>query len=126
MAGKEEGARSFAHFVQHVGEGEPHAEISEQLHELVKSLQSESVGGDRVVKGSLTLTFNLTMKPSGFVEVKHDVKVKKPTRVRTEAVMYVTAGGNLALENQKQQGLPFREVGGKGDAPREAAGKTEV
>lgn len=124
-----EGPRSFATFVTTLAEGEAEQELSYQLHELMKRCQEEAhMRGDKV-KGTLTLSVRFIVEPKGFVGIGYDVATKAPKRKTSPGVFYLTRGGNLSLENQRQQKLPLREVGGKSemrDVPIAAATVREV
>lgn len=107
---EEEGPRSFGVFVGQACDGEAHAEASRQLHELVTKLGREAVSRRAVAKGSLAVTFNLECEPTGIVSVAYTIKRKDPEPLRSRGVMFVTKGGNLSVQNPRQQELPLREV----------------
>lgn len=106
-----EGPRAFARFVEALGQGDAHREMSEELHILGNRLQDEALGRDRKVKGELVVTFKFTAHPNGMVATDYVIKRKDPTKSTTPGVMWLTKGGNLSPENVRQPELPgIREV----------------
>lgn len=106
-----EGPRSFGVFLNGLAEGEAMAACSHGLHELVEKLQEESVDQNKELRGELRLTIQLIADPKGYVAVGYDLATKAPKPQRSGSIMWITKGGNLTLENPRQQKLPLREVG---------------
>lgn len=108
---KEEGPRSFATFLAMLAEGRASAQMSEELHALVKSLRDESIAQDTNVKGELTLKLKFVASPRGVVGVGFDVKTKTPPKRTATGHMFITEGGNLSPQDERQPQLPgLREV----------------
>jgi hypothetical protein len=114
MATKEaiEGPRSFARFIENVGEGDFHQDASDALFELGKSIQDLALRTESKVKGKLTLTVDLSCDPRGVIGVNVDVVTKKPKAKRAPAQAWITKHGNVVFEHPRQTKLPLREVGG--------------
>lgn len=107
--GGEEGPRNFGVFLADCNGGELIAELSETQHDLMQVL-AEAAERRGKARGSLAITFNFVVNDAGIVTVRAEVKTKEPKVERGEAVFFMTKGGNLSTENQRQTRLPFREV----------------
>lgn len=107
---KEEGPRSFALFTQKLDDGEAEVRLSEELHELIKTLRDTASDRRDTAVGGMTVTFKFEVEPNGSVEIAYQTSVKLPSKRSGKAVMFLTPGANLTPENPKQQKLPFREV----------------
>lgn len=107
---KEEGARSFAHFIANVADGEFHEELSDELHDLVQECERDASRRESTSTGELTLKLKIKVDHRGVASIVHDLTVKHPKTKRSPATMWVTPGGNLTPENPKQQSLPLRDV----------------
>lgn len=107
---EDEGTRGFAHFISVLGQGEAHADISQELHKLTSELHGLAKGAGAVTKGKLTLVLSLEVKPSGEMQVGHGVKItsSKPKKATSHA--WVTKGGNVTFEHPRQQSLPLRDA----------------
>jgi hypothetical protein len=101
-----EGPRSFARFIEALGQGDAHRQISDELFALGNSLQDESLARDVKVKGELTIKLKFVAHPNGMVATDYEVKRKDPTKSTTPGVMWLTKGGNLSSENVRQPELP--------------------
>lgn len=112
---EEEGARSFARFIESVGDGDLHHELSDDLHDLIQACEADAARRESSSEGTITIKLKLKVDHRGVAAIAHDVVTKMPKSKRTPAVMYVTPGGNLTRENPKQQSLPLRDV----NKPRE-------
>jgi len=123
-----EGPRGFSHLLQQVQDGELHAELSENLQQLMKDLRLYSDRFQRDAKGNITLSLNVTVHGNGSVSIMGDVKMKTPKTPRAPSTFFLTPGNNLTLENPRQQRLPLREVPiPKREAPRDVGDdKAEV
>lgn len=106
----DEGARSFGHFLQQIDDGSFHGDLSEELRKACKALEDHVERYQRDAKGTLILTISLQALRNGTVQVDGDFKTKLPKEHRRGAVFWVTKGGNLSVENPRQQKLPLREV----------------
>ena len=115
----EEGARSFARFVEMVSDGACQLEASAELHKLCCALREDASARSNASKGELTVRFALTVEPSGVVGVAYEIKRKEPTPSRPKGVLWLTKGGNLSAQNPRQQTLPLREVSGTAEPARE-------
>lgn len=124
----DEGARSFARFLEQIADGDAQRALSRELRELCLKLRDEAQGRSAPAKGELTLTLKLKAEPNDVVQVVYDIKTKQPKPIHPSGVMWMTKGGNLSPSNPRQQKLPLKEVGGieresardVGDEPRVA------
>lgn len=105
----DEGPRGFAVILQQIDEGSLHGELGDELQKLVRELGEQSTRFQRPAKGKLTLTLSITAVGST-VEVNGDVKIAMPKKPRERSVFYRTPGGNLTLDNPRQQKLALKEV----------------
>lgn len=123
---KEEGPRSFAHFMAVLAGGKASVQVSEDLHVLLKALQDESLTRDANVKGSLTLILKFEAAPNGVVGIGFDVKTKLPPKRTATGHMFFTEDGNLSVQDERQPELPgLREVKREDAELREAHGLAE-
>lgn len=106
----EEGARAFARTLELVADGACHVELSEEQNSLLKKLHSHALATTGIAQGEITLKIKYKVEATGVVGLKYDVKVKEPAKLRPNAVMWITPGGNLTQQNPKQPELFPREV----------------
>lgn len=117
---KQEGPRSFARFLEQLGDGDVHQELSDELYELGRQLLTQARARLQEVKGTLTLKLKFKADPKGVVDIDHVVEVKVPKPKRAAATMFLTKGGNLSVENPRQPLLPgIREVALPAETVRE-------
>lgn len=107
---KQAGPRSFAVFVQQLGDGDLNAELSDQLHQLGAALQEESRARSDAVVGGLTFKLKAKCDPRGVVHFTWDVKMERPKPKRCGASVWVNREGNFVHDNPKQASLFPREV----------------
>jgi len=107
---KDEGPRSFTRFLEQVAEGEANGELSRALQKLTVACATHAKLQNDTVGGSLELKLNLSVEPGGIVGVSYSVKTKEPDPKRAGSIFWTTKGGNLSVENPRQQKLPLREV----------------
>lgn len=107
---RHEGPRSFARFLEGLGDGDAVNELSEQLFELTGKLQDEALARGDKVAGMLTFKLAISADPRGNVGMVYDVEIKKPKPKRVPAIGWLTKGGNVTFEHPKQIKLPLREV----------------
>lgn len=119
---KEEGPRAFAVFLQEISEGDFHSELSAELQDTMKQLDTLAQAYGKA-KGVLTLKFTLSVNNKGVVIVAPEVAVKLPKRMPEASPFYLTQGGNLSKKSQRQQELPLRDVGGGRDMGRDVPGE---
>jgi hypothetical protein len=112
---KQEGPRSFARFLEGVGEGDCVREASELLFELNNKLQDEALARSDKVVGEFVLKIKMSCDHKGNVVMVHDIDIKKPKPKRLGSIGWMTKGGNVTFVHPKQTTLPLREV----DAPRQ-------
>ena len=108
----DEGNRGFAVFLGQIDEGAFHAELSGATRELVTSLNEFANRFHRNGKGELTITLAFDVDEKGVTSVVGGFKAKLPKIPKAKSQFFLTAGGNLTLENPRQQKLPLREVAG--------------
>ena len=118
---KQEGPRSFTRFIEQVADGSAHEELSKALHRLVGVMNLEARSQSKEVGGELALKIIFRADDTGTFAAAYEVKLKEPAPRRPGSIFFVTRGGNLSLENQRQTRLPLREVGGVDAPAREVA-----
>jgi hypothetical protein len=115
----EEGPRNFGVTLSQIGYGDLQAELGEELQALNKKLALVASQQGKA-KGKLTLVLSILHEAKGLVTIDAEIKIAEPRRARARSIFFTTPGGNLSLEDPRQQKLPLRDVGGKGaerDAP---------
>lgn len=124
----EEGVRSAAVLLAQVDDGALNAEFSERLHETVQKLYEHAVETAKDAKGRVSLTLDLAVSEKGFVGLRGTVETKIPKRKASLSHFWISPGGNLTVENPRQQKLPLREVAGNAathiDLPADQATRT--
>jgi len=107
-----EGPRSFAVFLQQLGEGTAHTELTTEMRDLLVLLHEEarSQGDAGSAKGKLTLTIDFKVEAKGPVAIGWNVATREPKPVRAEDHFWLTPGRNLSRDNPKQQKLFPRDV----------------
>lgn len=118
---KDEAPRGFAVLLGQIDDGALHAEISEVVQEVAKTLTAgvDNFGVDQ--KGSVTLTLKLKARKDGTILIEGDVKKKVPELRRGTGLFWLSPGGNLSPENPRQQKLPLRAVEAPAQPVRDAA-----
>lgn len=112
----EEGPRSYSRFLEMLDDGEAHTTVSEDLHELTKTIRDEALARHGSAAGSITVVINLKCDEVGTVEATYESKTKLPKRKSSKTIVWLTKSGNITPENPRQQKLPLREVpGGRSD-----------
>ncbi len=106
----DEGSRAFGATLTQIDDGCLHAECTDELHALLKDLDSHAGKYQRDAKGKLTIVLDFKVSPQGTVTVVGDVKKKSPPAPRATSVFWLTKGRNLSGENPRQQKLPLRDV----------------
>lgn len=101
--------KPFSHFLALLEEGSLHAELGERLTEMAMKL-SDHTQNNSTAKGSLSVTFNLTLERGGVLSVKTDVKTKLPVSSRNPTVLWLDEHNNPVAENPRQQKLPLRSL----------------
>lgn len=117
---KLEGPRAFARFIENVGYGQAHTDLSVEMQELGRELYAMAMHMHSPQKGKLTLELAFTVDPDCGVAVRYQIKTKRPDRQRPGSVFWVTKHGNLTVEDPRQQKLPLREVSAPPADVREA------
>lgn len=96
--------KQFSQFLAEQRRGLLHAELSEQLAELVTACMTTRKAG--------SLTLSVKVKPTGdaHVEVTDDVVIKVPRDVRPPSIFFTDEHGTLHRNDPRQGKLPLREV----------------
>lgn len=102
--------RSFAVFLQQLGDGDLNTELSELLHRLGVRLQDESLTRNGEVSGTLTLKIKVKCDPRGLAHFTWETKMEPPKPKRCGASVWVNKQGNFVHENPRQPTLFPREV----------------
>lgn len=120
----EEGARSFAVFLQQFDGGTLHAEMSEELRDLNKYRYDQAVHAGGHAKGKISLSFEIAFDSSGVASIKPEITIKKPKVVRSRQIYWTTPGSNLTPENPRQQKLPLIAVSNPNQPARDVSSDT--
>ncbi len=121
-----EGTRAFSVFLNGLGDGDCHAELSEELRKLMAKMRTQAVSTKTKCKGKLSLTLVIEMEPKGFATATHSVSVVEPKQKRGGGIFWVTKAGNATFENPRQTKLPFTEIKGGGGKAKEAPARGNV
>ncbi len=108
----DDGARSFARFLQMIDDGVAEAEASDELASLMKTLEAHAEDNG-TAKGQITLVIDFKLDRKGRTDVTHDIKTKKPKKARAGSVFWVTKTGNLSNKHPRQLDLGLKEVKGR-------------
>lgn len=120
---KEEGARSFSRFIDQLGDGAAHSELSQEVHQLIQKLSHEAKARNTTVRGALTLSLKFASDSLGHVAIVYDVTTKEPKPQRVGDMFFVTKGGNLSKRDERQAELPLvRDVSVKRAAAVDVGG----
>jgi hypothetical protein len=116
---EERTVRPFAAVIQEHRDGALHAELSEELQNLVAEVLTHGKAG------SLTLVVDVKPADKGLgsaLIVAAEIKTKPPKGERPAAIFFPDAEGNLFRRDPRQPELPLREApaGPDHDALREA------
>ena len=108
---KGESPRSFATLSQEMVDEETgrslNDSMSRELQTLLRALRNQSVARDGVVSGSLTLTLGIKVDRKGRVTLSPDIATKVPRPKPRDLDLWMTKGGNLSVEQPRQEKLPF-------------------
>lgn len=102
--------RSFAVFVQQIGDGDLNAEASEEFHKLALAVQAEALARQDAASGSLTIKIKVKGDPRNVAHFTWDVKADPPKKKRCGASAWVNKQGHVVFENPRQPSLFPREV----------------
>jgi hypothetical protein len=111
--------RTFAQLLQHVQDGDLHVDLTNELRDLVASLENVRAEQGGKPKGSIVLKLDFTLD-SGVFEVVADYAIKAPKIARSKSHFWATPDNLLTKRNPKQAELPLRTVGGDDAAVRTA------
>lgn len=127
MSEKEE-PRSFAVLLHELGEGSLLALLSSELQEVVNKCQDYALSEGAPGNGEIVLKLTLKAEKNGTCAVRSEVKSKAPRPKLPPAALWISKGGNLLIENPRQQRLALKDVNKRGEArdlprdlPREKA-----
>lgn len=101
--------RTFAQFLAEAEDGELHADLSNQLRDIVAELTDAAANNGGKAAGLLTLKLGFACD-GGVIEVKADYTVKLPKQRRAKSVFWATPENNLTRRNPRQAELPLRDV----------------
>lgn len=98
---KPEIARSFSWFLQQIGDGALHRELTSELRELCAAMNQYVQDFRGAPKGKIVLTIDVKYDKGAF-EVLGQFKVTKPKAPPAGAIMWSTPDNNFTQENPKQ------------------------
>lgn len=107
----------FSHLIQTLEGGALHADLSDDLHNVLTEMATYSAGpGNGRSKGEIVITLNFEQELET-VRVRAKVKTKTQEIARRMSALFMTPGNKLSLEHPMQNSLPFGTVV-QGGAPR--------
>ena len=115
MPEKEE-PRSFAVLLHELGEGSLLSLLSAELQEVVSKCQDYALNEGAVGKGKVVLELDFAAEKNGTCAVRSTIKSKAPRPKLPPAAMWISKGGNLLIENPRQQRLALKDVNKRGEA----------
>lgn len=105
---EERTVRPFADFLQQQSGGTLHAELSDQLHNLIQAVQETGKGGSILLKVEVKPIAGTNGKT---LTVTDSVAVKAPKVERPKSIFFVTDDGNLTRNDPRQPVITgLREV----------------
>jgi hypothetical protein len=107
---KDDGPRSFAVFIQSLGQGDVNAELSRELHNLGKACKKEADNRGEEVVGTLTLKLKIKADPRDTAYITWDIAAVPPKPKRIGAALWINRHGNFVQSDPKQPELFPREV----------------
>jgi len=105
----DEGARSFARFIQLIDDGVAEAEASDELHKVVQTLEAHAEENGSA-KGQITLVINLNLGKKQRMDVTYELKSKTPKKARAVSPFWVSVKGFLTNKHPRQLDLGLKEV----------------
>jgi len=102
------GTWDFGVLLASIADGELRDEVSDELRELIEKLHERATASARTVKGTLTISLDVSMASNGMATFAPNVTGKLPRKVRKDTPFWLGKHG-LTQDNPKQQKL-FREV----------------
>jgi len=108
--GIDKGTFEFGVLLGALADGEFREEVNSELRMLTERLHERSVAGARTVKGTLTITIDVSVASNGMVSIAPNVTDKLPRSVRKDTAFWLGERG-LTQDNPKQQKLALREAG---------------
>lgn len=105
-----EAPRSFSWFLQQIGDGSLHQELTEELREMNAAMNQHVQDYRGVPKGKLTITLDFKLDKGAF-EITGTFNSAKPKVPAAGAIMWSTADNNFTADHPKQlQMFPKRPV----------------
>lgn len=106
----EEGARSFTRALEQVDDGHGVIDMSIELQKLMQNLLEHAQRTQSDAKGVYSLKLGFSVAPNGITNIGYEISVKTPKRKTGKTTMWLTAGGNLSVNNPRQMEMKLREV----------------
>lgn len=101
---------SISRFIEHVGDGEAHTQLSKELVELAGVLQKHVKDTNQKAKGKITITLSFDADPKGVVTASCKSKIEQPRPGAASSVLWINSKGGFTPDNPKQQRLPLAGV----------------
>lgn len=98
-------ARSFAHFITCLEDGQLHAHLSAELQRLAGTLQQHASMHGGKPGGSMTIKLAFVTDDSGVFEIRADVKTTEPKMARPRSIMWTDHSDNLVPHNPRQMDM---------------------
>lgn len=100
------GKRPFAAWLQEHDRGALHAELTDELLELVAAVREH----DKAGTVTLTVKVGPVDSDDSALMVEADVKSKRPTAPRPNLLFFADAKGNISRRDPRQPELPLRDA----------------
>jgi len=113
--GEVQEARAFSVFLHKLGDGEAHAQLSEELHNLSKHAFNLARDTQKKTKATMNLKVSFEYDPNGICGITYEIKTTLPKKPTVSTVMFVDIrdpNRRLLPHNPRQQSLPLREIDG--------------
>lgn len=109
--GEVQAETSFTAMLFQMDNGKFHAELTEALTGLMRSLRDHLMKtGDKVANGAISCSFQIRVDAMNFVEIFPNFTVKEPKEKAARRIMFMTPDGKLSARNPNQPDLPFRVI----------------
>jgi len=98
--------RSFSQLIGALEEGALHHELTQQIQEIVATLNNHRAEYGGEPKGALSIALAFALKGST-IEITGKTTTTLPKASRERTILWTTGDNRLTRQNPKQMGLPF-------------------
>lgn len=101
--------RTFNTFLADVEDGQIHTDLTDDLRDLVATLQAVGLETGGRTSGEITLKLKLKLDGRG-IDVVADIATRKPKMPRRRTTFFATEDNRLQRQDPRQQTMPFKTV----------------